>query len=206
MFAQRPFASFLSYSPRGQSEEARQSKDVVMSIKYDRGNIIEYSVKRMKEEHPSWLDDYFSDSVTVVPVPKSGLMKPNTLWVPRRICECLVQRGLAKESKELLERRVPVNKSAGSKERPTPQTHYDSLGVSRDLYEPSKITLVDDVVTRGSTLIAAHLRLEEAFPNTEIRAFALVRTISDGTMFEEILAPCQGDILWRGGNSIERKP
>lgn len=41
---------------------------------------------------------------------------------------------------------------------------------------PARITLVDDVLTKGRTAIAAASRLEEAFPQAEIRLLAVIRT------------------------------
>ncbi|MEM1447466.1 MAG: hypothetical protein AAF957_06835 [Planctomycetota bacterium] len=41
------------------------------------------------------------------------------------------------------------------------------------------LTVVDDVITRGATMLAAVARLEETFPSAEVRGFALIRTISD---------------------------
>jgi len=39
----------------------------------------------------------------------------------------------------------------------------------------SRITLIDDVITRDSTMVGMYGRLAEAFPDSEIRCFALVR-------------------------------
>jgi Na+/citrate or Na+/malate symporter len=42
---------------------------------------------------------------------------------------------------------------------------------------PERILLVDDVITKGRTLIAAATRVHEAFPQAPICAFALLRTM-----------------------------
>jgi hypothetical protein len=41
---------------------------------------------------------------------------------------------------------------------------------------PERITLVDDFITKGATVLAGAARLAEAFPDAEIQAFVLVRT------------------------------
>jgi hypothetical protein len=41
---------------------------------------------------------------------------------------------------------------------------------------PPLITLVDDVVTKGATLLAAAQVVEAALPGAQLRAFALIRT------------------------------
>lgn len=57
------------------------------------------------------------------------------------------------------------------------------------------ITLVDDVVTRGASFIGVYARLQEAYPNAQIRCFALIRTISSGEI-NEILDPVYGEIRY----------
>jgi phosphoribosylpyrophosphate synthetase len=49
------------------------------------------------------------------------------------------------------------------------------MQVQKVLSEPSNILLVDDIITRGATLLGAASRLAEAFPKAEIRAFAVMR-------------------------------
>lgn len=44
------------------------------------------------------------------------------------------------------------------------------------------IIIVDDVVTRGATIMGAAARLREAFPNARIRAFTIARAGAMSTM------------------------
>ena len=48
--------------------------------------------------------------------------------------------------------------------RPTAEQHYESISVQGILSEPEEILLVDDVVTRGVTLLGCANRLADAFP------------------------------------------
>ena len=64
-----------------------------------------------------------------------------------------------------------------------------------------KLTLIDDVITRGRTLLAAAGRLREAFPRAEIRAFALLRTLGPSETLRQVLDPCEGEIRWTSGDA-----
>ena len=70
---------------------------------------------------------------------------------------------------------------------------------------PKRLLVVDDVVTSGSMLIAAASLLQETFPEAEIKAFALLRTMSFGEV-DAILAPCAGLISYEGGPYARREP
>jgi adenine/guanine phosphoribosyltransferase-like PRPP-binding protein len=61
----------------------------------------------------------------------------------------------------------------------------------------SNVILVDDVVTRGRTLLAAALRLREALPRADVRGFALVRTMGYSPVPDQLLMPCTGKIEWK---------
>ncbi|MBV8852392.1 MAG: hypothetical protein JOY91_03270 [Sinobacteraceae bacterium] len=65
--------------------------------------------------------------------------------------------------------------------------------------------LIDDVVTKGRTLLAAAMRLHESFPQASIQAFALFRTMSFVSDFSRVLLPCRGEIRWNGRDA-ERRP
>jgi hypoxanthine phosphoribosyltransferase len=92
-----------------------------------------------------------------------------------------------------IERLTAVAKSAyaGPGGRPTPQQHFDSMRVRRGLEDFDEIVIVDDIITRGATLIAAAARLAEVYPRARIRAFAVARTKKMTAGIEE---PCAGTI------------
>lgn len=210
-----PYAAFLQYSPRGNSAISKHSKDVTLAIKGDsliRGHrVIDYAARRIGEERGNYpfLSAYFNGSVTFVPAPRSSPLKdPKALWPALRICQSLKAQGCAAAVLPCLKRVKPVTKSAtaGSGQRPDPDTHYESLEVDQQamLRPPATITLVDDVITRGSTFLAMYQRLAEAFPQAEIRCFAVVRTMS-GVEVDPIMSPVEGLISFDGTN-LQRRP
>jgi hypothetical protein len=91
-------------------------------------------------------------------------------------------------------------------QRPDPDTHYESFQVDTQavLAAPALITVVDDVITRGSTLLAMFQRLTEAFPQAQIRCFAVVRTMS-GVEVDQIMSPVEG-IISLSGMHLLRQP
>lgn len=203
------FGAFLSYSPRDDtSAEGRKSRAVRKAVKndlpLDGRPILPFSVARLREEltpdrevTPDLLD-LLAQDVVLVPMPGSAPLPPkdpDALWVPRRICEELVKAQFGARWEPLLVRRVAVPKSSTAAQEGRPrtdlQTHYDSLAVSPRLGDPPmRITLVDDFITKGATVLAGASRLAEAFPNAEIRAFALVRTQYGGKhVFRAIVDP-----------------
>jgi len=185
-----PFGALLSYSPHGTSAAELASASVCRAIKRDghvrgaRGEepIIPYAVRRLRDCLTAELADLLAADVVLVPVPGSAPPPPGkrrALWVSRRICEELLRAGFALRMEPLLARRraVPKSACAGRRERPGLQQHYDSFEVLPWLgAPPARITLVDDVITKGATLLAAASRLAEVFPDAAVRAFALVRT------------------------------
>jgi hypothetical protein len=191
-----PFGSFLSYSPRGTARDELASIAVCQQIKRD-GHlggpgassddrpIIPYAIRRVRQSLTPELAELLAPDAVLVPMPGRAPLpprQPNALWVPRRICEELLAVGLGGSLEALLARRVPVPKSALARrgKRPSIQEHLESLMVAprgRDLAASiTRITLVDDVITKGATLFAGARRLAEAFPGATVRAFALVRT------------------------------
>lgn len=89
----------------------------------------------------------------------------------------MIKNGLGKVSEECLERITAVARSSGQRigtNRPKASQHYESMRVNELLLEPKEIVLVDDVITRGSTIMGGVNRLAKAFPNAKIRAFAIM--------------------------------
>lgn len=76
--------------------------------------------------------------------------------------------------------------------------HYDSMSVENSLVTPGRIVLVDDVVTRGCTLIAAASRIAEAFPSADVRGFALIRYRGRVPDIDTIFDPAVGVIAFDG--------
>jgi hypothetical protein len=115
----------------------------------------------------------------------------------------LLEEGLGRGIWRGLHRVCAVRKSATAApgSRPTVGNHYDSFAIERATELPQHVVLIDDVVTKGRTLLAAAARVQEAFPKAEIRAFALLRTMGLVPGVEQLLDPCIGEILWRGGDA-----
>ena len=204
------FGSLLTYAPRGTSEKANLARTVMTFLKNDRvmnSGILssDYMAQIMKKEIKTLpFADYFNSNTILVPVPKSSLLKPGTLWVPQRLTTALINNGLGKSSEACLERIKAVPRSSGQTigaNRPKAFQHYESMSVKELLFEPREIVLVDDVITRGSTVMGGVNRLAEAFPNARIRAFAMMRVMSDPEDFTDIEDPCIGTITMYGENT-----
>jgi adenine/guanine phosphoribosyltransferase-like PRPP-binding protein len=73
--------------------------------------------------------------------------------------------------------------------------------MERPSIDPESVVLIDDVITKGRTLLAAAARVREAFPHAQIRAFALLRTMGMTTGVEHLLDPCRGEIRWQAGDA-----
>jgi len=151
----------------------------------------------------------------LVPVPGSA-PAARASWVGERLAWCLREIGLASEVWPILQRRQAVRKSAFAPagERPSLFEHYASFAVERGDWGRVprgltrevgsrwlRLTLVDDVVTRGRTLLAAAARLREAFPAAEIRAFALLRTLAQHEELCRLLDPYEGEVRWISGDA-----
>ncbi len=197
------FGSLLSYSVRGTSKKAEESKSAMRNLKRD--NVLssdiltsEYVVQAMRKEIDGCpFVDFFNSNTILVPIPKSSLPVAGMLWVPERITTALVNNGLGRSSESCLERVTEVARSSGQRigsRRPSPSEHYESMRVRELLFEPEEIVVVDDVVTRGATFLGAVNRLAEAFPDTKIRAFAVMRSIYDDDSFVDIVDPRVGKI------------
>ena len=207
------FGSLLSYSPRCNSESAQRSRTTMNALKDDEyvssppilmsdfvGAAIKANITHLPFAH------LFQTNPILVPVPRSSLTRPGTLWVPQRLAKALVRRGLGKGVEECVKRVTPVRKSATSlaANRPKADEHYDSMAVQKVFPEPQEILLVDDIITRGATVMGAANKLAEAFPAAHIRVFAAMRTISPPDIFTDTMAPCIGTIELKGIDTFRR--
>ena len=203
------FGSLLTYSPHGHSKKDEESKAAMRNLKND--NVLsseiltsEYIAQAIKKDIRKLpFANYFNSNTILIPAPKSSLLQKDTLWVPQRIATALINNGLGKASEECLERIVALPRSSKSSpaNRPKALQHYESMQVRELLFDPEEIVLIDDVVTRGSTILGAVNRLAEVYPEAKIRAFAVMRTMSNPEEFSDIVDPCVGIIRLSGENT-----
>jgi hypothetical protein len=152
------------------------------------------------------LADLFAGDVTLVPVPGSAPLSARA-WAAERLATALCGVGLGKGVWPGVRRCSPVLRSATAlnTDRPTVQQHYESLSITSLSSSRERMVLIDDVITKGRTMLAVAARLHEAFPNADIRAFALVRTMGLLPDVGHFLEPCQGVVRWAGGDA-RREP
>ncbi len=208
------FGSFLSYSPRGKSKVAGESRDWMARLKGDwlygnpRQPTTRWIATRLKDRlHESELGTFFEVPPVLVPIPSSSKQQPGTPWVPLNLAQELHRQGLGRDVWPCLIRAIVVRKSSTAlpEERPRAREHFESMSLDRELHDdPEDILLVDDVVTRGATFFGAAQRLQAAFPRARIRAFAAMRTMSDPDEFEAVYAPGVGRIVLRGEETFRR--
>jgi hypothetical protein len=162
-------------------------------------------VYRASLHHPQ-LAGLFAPGAVLVPVPGSAPGN-DAPWVASQLAMALRDVGLAGTVWLGLRRQFAVRKSATalSGERPTVHEHYESFSVIPAPAVIRRIVLIDDVITKGRTLLAAAARLQGQFPHADIRAFALIRTLGFEPRVEHLIAPCQGVIRWAGGDA-RREP
>jgi len=219
-FADLPFESCFAYLPGGDGPLCEEGRRLCARLKAADRSWLPHLAAQV------WLEAIghgrfarsFGGGVVLVPVPGSAAAL-RTDGVVARLAWCLKQLGLATEVWPGLRRGHAVRKSAVAPagERPSVLEHYGSFAVERPsrgdaaggrysrVAEPVgaglRLTLVDDVITRGRTLLAAACRLREAFPDAEIRAFALLRTLGRGEVLRQVLDPCAGEVRWVAGDA-----
>lgn len=189
---------------------------MIRDIKNVKSGYMKRIVARLREEmqpdkRANLLREVLDDDVLVVPCPRSSPLVTGALWPSKEICDELVRHGLAMKSAALLERVKVVPKSSTSAigERPKPIDHIRSMAVVNqqelELRKITRVTIVDDVITRGATLIAAASILQHHFPEAAIRIFAVVRTKSYDPEVGSILDPVLGEVSFNGIDA-DRKP
>jgi len=176
--------------------------------------------QRVKAGDPRWLPRYagqvaelcarepmfgrlFAREAWLVPIPGCSPAGA-TSTAACQLAMALHALGLAQEVWAGVTRRVAVTRSATALlgQRPTVRQHYNSfaLGTTRGR-TPERIVLIDDVITKGRTMLAAAARLRQEFPQADVRAFALVRTLGFLAEIDRLLAPCTGVVYWAGGDA-----
>lgn len=204
------FGSLLVYAPRATSELSAQSQQVVRHIKNCRPSHVRRVGLRFSEQFDRGMfRDLLGPDVLLVPAPRSSPTVKSMNWPALQISRELEARGLCSAVACLLERHERVPKSAlatKGKERPSPEMHATSMRCTLvPAPSPARITIVDDIVTRGSTLLGCAWILAEEFPLAPIYALAVVRTISDPDI-ASILAPVDNGRIYLRSGAPRREP
>jgi predicted amidophosphoribosyltransferase len=209
MIRRLAFASCYVYSPGGMGRICEHSRLLRSLLKEADARFMQKYALRVHQQvdgGSAALRGYFGANDVLVPVPGSAPASVERAWAAAQLAEALVNEGLGRVAWPGLRRVCSVRKSAYALvgARPSVDRHYDSFALLNPLWQPHSIVLIDDIVTKGRTLLAAAARLHETFPQARIRAFALVRTMGRGHDVQRLLEPCRGEILWRSGDAHRR--
>lgn len=203
------FASCYVYSPCGSGIAGQLSRELCALLKSGDTHFMHRYAVRVRQEVAglSPLSGFLCGSQVLVPIPGSAPSAEGSMQVSEQLARALLEAGLGQRVWIGLRRVRPVGRSAAAApgSRPTVGTHYDSFEIEAVGRPPSQIVLVDDVITKGRTLLAAAARVREVSPTSEIRAFALMRTMGFVSRVECLLDPCVGEIRWRGRDA-QRTP
>ena len=204
MLSSVEYGAFLAFSPRGTSEVSRRSQTITYRVKNDgpgpnEGESMIVAIARRLREllETSGLSHLLDQSVTFVPVPRAApFPDPKSLWPALRICEAFRGLEFGRDVLPCLKRVTAVRRSRFSPrgERPRPEEHMESMRVELPLHAPEKIVLVDDVVTKGATLLAAASLVKDTFPDADVRTFALIRTLGMIPEIDALIQPAVGSI------------
>lgn len=195
MLSELPYGAFLQYAVRGESEDSKQSKAFMLHVKNVRsitgsdGSETQYTdfvSELMREElapgHP--LRKFLDPGAVLVPIPRSAPSRGRGwLWPSKAIADAMVAKGFGARVVPALRRVKAVQKAAyasSAAERPTAETHYESMEANFGLDRPESITLVDDVVTRGAQMLGAASLIHDLLPAAQVRGFAVFRSIGHG--------------------------
>jgi len=199
------FASCYVYSPGGSGVASERSRLMRSMLKNGDAYFMDRYADRVRQQvadGPS-LAGFFCASSILVPIPGNTPRRRGPTSVSDSLAGALLSEGLGQCIWRGLRRISPVRKSAtaGPGLRPTVADHYASFAIAPGSAPLRHIVLIDDVVTKGRTLLAAAARMQEAFPAAEVRAFALVRTMGYASGVAHLVAPCVGEIQWRHGDA-----
>ncbi len=199
------FASCYVYSPAGVGEICERSRLLRELLKEGNARFMSGYAARVHEQmlDSPQLAGFLTAADLLVPVPGSAPGSGQGRYVAARLAEALLRQGLGRGTWNGLKRIRPVKKSATAspRARPSVVSHYESFSIESLPHAPHSLVLIDDVVTKGRTLFAAAVRLHEAFPGANIRAFALLRTMGMIPEVHRLLEPCRGLIRWRAGDA-----
>lgn len=156
--------------------------------------------------------DFLGPDVVVLPAPGHAPVHSNArrIWPLQDLATKLEQYTLGQRH-NWLQRTTKVQKSAFAApgERLTSNDHYSTIELCHEttLLHPARVTVLDDVVTTGATLHACVRRVRDAFPDAEVRAFAIVRALGKVAVIDDMIEPVEdGTIILHPSGITSRKP
>lgn len=203
--------TFLLYSKAPVCDNAQKGRSAILNLKqdgpgfFDGEPMVEFVARRLAETAPGTvLERFFHADTILVPAPGHAPRVKNQLWALKRFAEQLVSRGLGREVWPILDRTTPVPKSAfvrPGEQRPTARLHASTIRVDADLTAiPSHILIVDDVLTRGATMLGCASVLAERFPFAKIEGLAIARNKRIMTPIASPIDPGLFDVVAVGGD------
>ena len=184
---------------------------MTLGLKYGRDRLPERIAGSLwKRWNRGLFSDFFGAEVLVLPVPGHAPIRDGSSWPIQDLAIALEKYSMC-QARSWLQRTKRVQKSAFADpgQRPTSLDHYSSISLYPDssLFRPAKITVLDDVVTRGATLYGCVRRVRDAFPDAEVVAFAVVRTLSNVPLIDKMIHPVEeGTIRSDLSGSTLREP
>lgn len=168
---------------------------MTLGLKYGRDRLPERIAGYLwKRWNRGLFRDFFGAEVLVLPAPGHAPIRDGSSWPMQDLAIALEKYSMG-QAHSWLRRTERVQKSAYADpgQRPTSLDHYSTIALYPDssLFGPSRITVLDDVVTRGATLYGCVRRVRDAFPDAEVVAFAVVRTLSDVPSIDEMIDPVE---------------
>ena len=209
MLSEVAYSALLAYSPRGTTPVSQKSRRVCYDIKSGDRATLQRAMEHL-HTHASAeqvLEHVLGENVVLVPMPRSAPLVAGALWPAKAICDAIVGAGLAARVAPVLTRVSAVRKSATAApgERPSVSQNYETLNAHADLDFGERIVVVDDVITKGNTALAAASRISEAYIEIPVSIFALVRTKGLVPDIDQIVDPVTGNVSLVGDEGL-REP
>jgi hypothetical protein len=154
----------------------------------------------------------FAEPAVLVPVPRSGSSRES---FERDACKhpCLALARLLAERtphlavQELLARATAVPRASDTPERVSVDQHCQSLrsrplAVAQPGPATDRLVLVDDIVTKGTQLMACYLALRRAGHLGPIEAVCVSQTVAPDPGEEQLRPYLEHRIRWREGHAL----